>query len=469
MKQTKKSFRHVQAMLDSSMSAFIADEYVDRVDKAIDESLDLLYRVSQQKQNMDIGFQKGFIAEAHHVGSFNVDAAVKGRGDIFAKMLESTEDGSVDVQVLSQGGTYDYQLKYYRSSYETAKALSSEKYGDQLLVAPSEQVEDIRRYALTKEDSSFQHTAVNTHDRVEVEGVNSRPLTNEESIQLSKDLKDGSSLEGYGYSLEQSIEWGDMLREGSQAGLQAALLSSTMQMAPQLLDIIGDGIKGEGVDPQKLKEMLKTGGKGAAKGAIRGGVSAFLTIACKSGKFGAGAQQVSSQAIGMGTALAMTVVEDALLLSNDEISSEEFTYRCGRNLSSTYGAYIGAGIGQSLIPIPILGAMIGQTVGALVGGIAAEGVIEGAKVISNEEGHKRLVLLNEEMYKTAEMVYITAVNMQDLSEAYQQEISSYNAAIVSWKEFSGDWFQKAKSIQKQQMTTRNRLEMLKNRLNKRSS
>ena len=51
----------LQAMLDSSMSASIADEY-GRVNKAIDESLELLYRVSQQKE-YGYRISKGFIAE----------------------------------------------------------------------------------------------------------------------------------------------------------------------------------------------------------------------------------------------------------------------------------------------------------------------------------------------------------------------------------------------------------------------
>ena len=108
------------------------------------------------------------------------------------------------------------------------------------------------------------------------------------------------------------------------------------------------------------KEDWREGGIETAKGGLKGGVSGVaiygLTQVCRMGAPAAAA--VASGTIGLATAAAN---RRAGKLDDDEFADLVFF-----NAIEATGAALGAGLGQILIPIPILGAVVGSIAASVI-------------------------------------------------------------------------------------------------------
>lgn len=97
-------------------------------------------------QSMDV--QQGFAAEAHHTGSFNIEAAAKGQNNHRATRDVGTHNDPVaDIHVTTPDGTTKHQVKFYKDGEKTAKALSPEKYDNVGKIVPKDQVDSVKSSA----------------------------------------------------------------------------------------------------------------------------------------------------------------------------------------------------------------------------------------------------------------------------------------------------------------------------------
>lgn len=125
--------------------------------------------------NQSIDVQQGFAAEAHHTGSFNIEAAAKGQNNHRATRDVGTHNDPVaDIHVTTPDGTTKHQVKFYKDGEKTAAALSPEKYDNVGKIVPKDQVDSVkasaRKQAQRNKDSrpsvskSNQDTADNATD-----------------------------------------------------------------------------------------------------------------------------------------------------------------------------------------------------------------------------------------------------------------------------------------------------------------
>lgn len=119
--------------------------------------------------------QQGFVAEAHHTGSFNIEAAAKGQNNHHATRDVGTHNDPVaDIHVITPDGTTKHQVKFYKDGEKTAGALSPEKYDGVGKIVPKDQVDSVRasarKQAMRNKDTrpnvskSNQDTADNATD-----------------------------------------------------------------------------------------------------------------------------------------------------------------------------------------------------------------------------------------------------------------------------------------------------------------
>lgn len=108
--------------------------------------------------------------------------------------------------------------------------------------------------------------------------------------------------------------------------------------------------------------------RGGLKGAITGGAIYGLTQVCRMGAPAAAA--IASGTIGLATAVAS---RRAGKLDDDEFADLVFF-----NAIEATGAAVGAGLGQALIPVPILGAVVGSLAVSMILG-------QGKKFLSEAE------------------------------------------------------------------------------------
>ncbi|MDA3878595.1 MAG: hypothetical protein PF483_16130, partial [Halothiobacillus sp.] len=324
--------------------------------------------VTSQAYNLD-----GFLAEQHHVDSFNLDAAAK-NSNLRAKVL--TPNGGVYGKNSMDVGVYHtdmngniigkplkrYQLKYGQNSQATQTLLNKGDYRGQQKLVPAEQINQVN----------------GSTDRLSCEGVESKPLTKAEAKTMQeKAQKDAES---------RQYEWNDVSRiEISKTIGKQAMLAACLTAAFHGARIAGrrvwNWVLGKGNPPfsEDLNEFFTSSVKGSLHTGAQVAVSGAVVIAAKSGWLGALAKGAKAMTL---TSAAYAGLENAKIMwqfGTGKLTAIEAMDAMGRLNTSMIGgivlateaAAIGATFGLVFGPI---GSLVGGVVGAVAGGIAGSAI-----------------------------------------------------------------------------------------------
>ena len=162
---------------------------------------------------------------------------------------------------------------------------------------------------------------------------------------------DGERREEYWKMAQASIEEGFKV-----AGISAAI-SAVLSFTMSLLGTLKSKEKNlNELNKEDWEDILKQTGIGAVKGGVSGGAIYALT-----------------NCVGMSAPFAAALVSatlgiasQAIKLSRHEISFDDFMYSILDLSIETAVSGAGAAIGQALIPVPVLGAIIGSLVSTTV-------------------------------------------------------------------------------------------------------
>ena len=375
-----------------------------------------------QKLNDDMshftGFQtdsamlKGDIAEFWHAGTFNIKAAVQGSAHR-AAVDRSHDFASTDV---STNFGENYGLKYYGTAQASAKAqatsiferfkeyqagagkdslekflkdrqydtdavLSDPIYTGQLRLIPHDQMEEaaawLERMIKTEEArrpeqvERYRETLQMLRDRIQDnEGNESIPLTKEEAQKLATLAKQGKfNAEELGLSTEELLTFESVMKDSLHAGLNAAVISLALKVAPEVLKAIEHLIENGEVDREQFKSVGLAALSGGSEGFVRGTVSAAITTCCKGGLLGEGLKEISPGLVAAVTVVTMNTVKNACYVAQGKMSRTALANDLVKDMILTAASYAGGVIGQAAIEVPVLGYMIGSLVGSLVGTI----------------------------------------------------------------------------------------------------
>lgn len=118
------------------------------------------------------------------------------------------------------------------------------------------------------------------------------------------------------------------------------------------------------INKESLQKLGSSTLKGSSEGALRGGISAALTASCKAGLLGEAFKNVDPTVIGTATVVALNTMHNSIALYQGKLSSEQFAETCIRGIFVISCGVLGASTFQTIIPIPILGALIGNFIGS---------------------------------------------------------------------------------------------------------
>lgn len=386
-------------------------QYVRDVELAVEHYAELINHFQGVKT--PVNFLKGNIAEAHHSGSFNIDAAL--RESSFKTTVEgSNRFASVDI---SSNFGQDFGLKYMSNATESAKHQAKsyfEKYNEfsrgskeisfesflsargidqdtvmhdpiyngQVRIIPEEHLEEaiaflkykIAKEEITRPDQVFRYreTLDLLSDKIEApDGTQSVSLSNEEAQRLTELGKKGDfdSLKN-GLSTEELIQFGRLLSHSIKAGTTAAIISVVLKTTPEIIKTIKKLLNNGYIEKEQFKKIGFAAVKGSIEGFIRGAVASSLTVACKGGALGATVKSVNPTIIGALTAVCLSAMQDSFLVASGELERETLIANLTRNLFITSSS-IGLGtLFQTFLPIPVFGFLLGNFVGSLIGGFA---------------------------------------------------------------------------------------------------
>ncbi|MEZ4405297.1 MAG: hypothetical protein R3A52_02220 [Polyangiales bacterium] len=388
------------------------------MDAAIAAASRMLDEVAAQYRNNPLHSAKGFLAEAFHVGTFNVDAVRRGLNHVRAERVGG--NGHVDARVHVGDQSLDYQIKYYRDAGETAKALSDPHYDGMWKLAPSDQVGGVRAEAMARaarieghrpeQAAHLRDTADHVSGRLEGGGARSHALDHDDAVRLAREGQRGeSNLSGHGVSIDRVIEPLDVAREAAKAGLSAVAISAAIASAPHVIATLRSVYEGDRDRAiRSLKAAAREGVHGGGAGFLRGAVASGVQVMCRIGALGEAARSATPGAVGAVTAMVLRAMVDAYRLSRGEITPTEFGDRTAGGCAAGVAGMYGAAVGQAVIPIPVVGALVGSFVGSLLGSAGYDGLKSGVRRAENREAWEAQVALVSQIAAVGEALQITA-------------------------------------------------------------
>ena len=357
-------------------------QYAAGIDKAVGEANRLMAeQVFTRRPDGSLDFShvnqaptlEGNIAEAHHAGTFNIDAATK-ESNIHVEMPTSHGKNSVDLMVKDANGkiVQRYQSKYGADAKAT-EAQFGDRYRGQRKLVPEGQAENIP----------------GATDRIEANGVESKPLSKEDAVRM----KDEAQKSGK----QREYDWKDASTRtickhiGKKAAV-AGMLAVGFQGARILGRRIWNGLTGKQNNPlsEDMKEFAESAAKSGATAAGMAAVSGGLVVAAKKGLLGAALKSVKGNVIANAACAAVENVKIIAKLGSGELTGAEALDAAGRaNCSlvgslalAAKGAGVGASIGAALGPVgAVVGGFVGGVVGGIGGSVIGEAIYEGAKKV----------------------------------------------------------------------------------------
>jgi hypothetical protein len=371
--RSSKDFAGVSGALQSAV--FVSDVQV-----AIDKAVEALAKEATHRTNVAADYTKGNLAEVWHAETLNVSAVVKGQDRVWAEALGTNKPGQ-DV-AYGDGSSISYaELKYYKDGETTARQLGNPAYSNSQKIVPSDQlaavIDESNRQAIKNQDSrpevsaAYQHTADTVNDHIEVGEASSKPLSEVNAKSMASDFKQDGSIDSdaYGLNTESFVEWSDIFRESGSAALNAAAFSAALTAAPHIYRIISHCIASGELDIALIRKGAGQVLSNSSTAGLRGALAAVITGSCQAGLMGKSLKGVSPSAIGMATAMALNSIENSWRYAQGSLSGRELAFNSSRDAVALMMGAGGAALGQMIIPLPVLGALIGNLVGSTLGSL----------------------------------------------------------------------------------------------------
>lgn len=459
-----------------TLAAEMSGAWVDDVNLQYQKIAERCAEVYSQRASQDPAIAQGFLAEMWHAETFNLNALIKG-SDSVAEMLEETTLGSADIRITNErlGLLVDVSSKYYKNGAAGAHEQSlsvyerfcryagkhkidpkddnafrdylvkngldantpkdTALYKGQMRLIPQEQIRDATKNALDKlnRDIAKAQAKGNT-SAVERLTETKNALcgiigdgTGAESVALSRDdaekiirlCKNGEFDLAEYLDLNSLITFDDILRDAVKSGANAALLSTVLSLAPEIIKAVQYLIANGELDVEQLKHLGMTTVSSSARGFLTGTISAAITSTAKLGFLGEAMCKAQPETIGALTALTYQVCVVAFNHAIGKSSAGEMKDEILRAVFST-GCSVALGSLAALInpAAYMLGSMIGSVAGSLVYGVVYQSYIS----FCADSGFTLFGLVEQDYTISAELAEIMGVDYVELDSVELDEV-----------------------------------------------
>lgn len=206
------------------------------------------------------------------------------------------------------------------------------------------------------------------------------------------------------------------LSEGAKATAAAAAIEGAMALCLGIAEKRKSGKKFNAFDEEDWKEIAATTGKGTLKGSIRGASIYTLT------NFTATPAAVASAMV----TATFGIAEQAYQLKQGNVNEQRFIENTEMLCLDASVSALSSFAGQILIPVPVLGAVIGNTVGTMMYQIAKDNLSAREQKIFEEyaEAVRQLDVSLQDQYQefVNEIGKDTKLFMELLNRAFAPDI-----------------------------------------------
>jgi len=358
-----------ETILGSQISEEVTQRFTDRTLRIFSDA-DRLTKIAKNLKNVMSDKSQGNMFEHLEVMKFNFDA-LKKDSDLYSQTTASLGRPTDPVDIIIKKGKItlrEVQAKSCNSAARSAFSLSNKKYQEMARLAPKDQVKNIEKLldnriakgTLKTED--YEQTKRNLLSTLEHDNIKSTGTEYQEALNST----DPKKAEEIASNYKRKAAMTDMHESGKKAGMVGASISGGITAISNLHAIH----KGE----KEVSEILANVTVSAAKGYATG----YATTALSKG-----ITHTSSQFLSSATANAFTKSNAPAAIASGVISSSKsmISYLKGdieseklleelshTAITGTSSFYYGA-LGQAVIPIPVVGALVGSMAGYFIGNI----------------------------------------------------------------------------------------------------
>lgn len=331
----------------------------------------------------------GNIAEHTIASSANLSAAVQGK-NIIVEVRDVFTSNSVDVRAtnLSTGAYQNYQLKFGKDANATIELAKRGNYGNQRLIVPREQVEEVQAYF---KSIGSQKTVT---DHIEIDGVKSKSFTKEEMKQLQNQAQETNQAPTMDYNLYHNKELARSIgKNAAVMGIQTAAVTAGFMIAEKVWKNVSKGEKFE--TDEVIETALHTGAVALRTGAdasVKTVVAGTLQVAVRKGMFKKLPLSPSAAVITNVASIAVENVKIASKVAKGELSVTKALDHMGRNSTASVaglvamkeGALAGSALGSVGGPaVAVVTGFVGGSLAYIGGSQMGESVYEASVKIGS--------------------------------------------------------------------------------------
>jgi hypothetical protein len=401
----------------SRLTSEKASEYVANIGDSLNNANQMMANTILN-QNGEVSRQlhlHGFIAETHHVNTFNLDATAK-NSSLYAEIIPPTNGytaNGVDIQIkdsLTGKVVRRYQAKYGQSAEHTLKAFEKGDYRGQQKLVPD-----------GHEGHFEKATTV-----IETDGISSKRLSHEESKEMQRRAQEQKISEQY--------KWEGLNKKAIVQNIgKDVLIGATFNAGFQGARILGrrmwNSLRGKENSSSEadMREYFESSLRGAKDVGVQVAVSGAVVVAAKN-RWIKTLEHTPVKSIVNIVSVGISNAKIMYKMAKGEVSFTEGVDAMGMTTYSAMGgiagAETGAGIGASIGAIggPI-GIAIGGFVGAVAGGIAGSKYGEAIYKV-----HKKVVSVTKDIAVT------TAKAVISVGQAAWEGVKSIGKALnpLNW-------------------------------------
>jgi predicted RNA-binding protein with RPS1 domain len=365
--------RRTRMATNAALSAD-AVQYASGIGKAFEAGCTAVNEVGRAFANNDARSRAGMVAEAVHVADFNVDARIK-RSRLRAERVNSYGKASPDIRVRDGAGAVVQEISSKVCFDAKASADGQRPYGKQTHLVPRDQLQDVKKHASRKAASNrakqspqrvqvameHQQVADLATDHVEQGGVRSKARTRQESQKLGNKAKERTFS---GADLGPGA--GRAALDGAMAGAKGgAIIGGCIGAASGAVKLNRARGKDRGAAKKVASEVavdvVAAATDGAVMGALCGGATAAAQVTAQRIASATAKRVLNGSAPAVLAITAFELAKHSVDLARGKSTADEFKAAAGQTVLNNSATFIGAEVGF----------VIGEPIGALVGGIAA--------------------------------------------------------------------------------------------------
>ncbi len=420
--------------------------YTDRT-RGIFEDAEHLISLSNKWKNVASDKAQGHLFEQLEVSKFNLDA-LKKDSNLFAKTTASMGKPTDPIDIVIKKGqktVREIQAKSCNTAARSTFSLSQKKYEEMARLAPSDQAERIeallkkRIEAGTLKKEDYEQTLRNFQKSLSHDGVESKGTVYQDAL----DATNAKKVKEMSDSIKLDATLTDMHESGKKSGNIGASISAGVAVVSGVHQIYNDEADIGKVVANISVEAAKGYATGYACTAISKGITHSTTHVLGHATSKVLTRSNAPVAIAAGV---VTTGKSMLSYMQGDIDSEQLLSEISHTaITCTSSFYYGA-IGQVVIPIPVVGALIGSGVGYFIGNMLHQSSLIAL-------GDSQVVKVAKERRKAIEAMCLTMIpiiqkNREELEQSLNKHFSdrkeifseAFNILDASLGEWNHDTF-----------------------------